>query len=41
MGLAHHCEYLCCFQFHMILEIRQYQKVTITAVAYILFVLGY
>jgi len=29
------------FKFHMILEIRQYQKVTITAVAYILFVLGY
>jgi hypothetical protein len=39
MGFAHHCVYLS-FHFHMILEIRQYPKVTVTAVAYILFVLS-
>jgi hypothetical protein len=33
MGLAHHCVYLS-FHFHMILKIRQYPKVTVTAVAY-------
>ena len=38
MGFAHHCVYLT-FHSHMILEIRQYPKVTVTAVAYILFVL--
>ena len=37
MGFAHHCVYLT-FHSHMILEIRQYPKVTVTAVAYILFV---
>ena len=38
MGFAHHCVYLT-FHSHMILEIRQYPKVTVTAIAYILFVL--
>jgi hypothetical protein len=39
MELAHHCVYLS-FHFHMILETRQYPKVTVTAVAYVLFVLS-
>ena len=39
MGFVHHCVYLSS-HFHMILEIRQYPKVTVTAVAYILFVLS-
>jgi hypothetical protein len=38
MGFAYHCVYLS-FHFHMILEIRQYPKVTVTAIACILFVL--
>jgi hypothetical protein len=39
MGFAHHCVYLS-FHSYMILEIRQYPKVTVTAVAYIRFVLS-
>jgi hypothetical protein len=39
MGFAHHCVYLNLHS-HMILEIRQYPKVTVTTVAYILFVLS-
>jgi hypothetical protein len=39
MGLAHHCVYLS-FHSHMILEIRQYPKVTVTAVAYVPFILS-
>jgi hypothetical protein len=37
MGFAHHCVYLN-FHSHMISGIRQYQKVTVTILAYILFV---
>lgn len=39
MGFAHHCVYLT-FHSHMVLGIRQYPKVTVTTLAYILFVLS-
>src|SRR5260370_2206256 len=39
MGFAYHCVYLS-FHSHMIFEIRQYPRVTVTADAYIPFVLS-